>query len=442
MLSNNIIVTRLSNKLKGEITPPSDKSISHRSIIFSSLATGVSYINNLLSSKDVEVTIQYFKQLGVIFTQLENNNYRVEANGLQILNNKKYKFDLGNSGTSARLLMGVTAALEGEFEFTGDKSLSKRPMYRVIEPLTLMGANIVANNNYLPIKIIGKQLHGISYTMNVASAQVKSSILLAGLFTNDKVEIVETSFTRDHTENMLIQAGVDLKVNIQDNKKIITLSSGKKSLKTNTWNIPSDFSSAAFIIVAALLVKDSEVKLNSVNLNPLRSGLLKVLLAMGANIKVVNNSFICGEPVGDIIVKYSRLQKAVVKKESVPSMIDEFPILSVLAAFAEGESIFYGVEELRYKESDRIQEIEDNFAKLGIKTKSTKDTLHIWGNKEIKAGGITINSKLDHRIAMSFAIMGLACNQPITIKDANTINTSFANFVNIIKEIGGNIDTE
>lgn len=468
--------------LKGVIIPPSDKSISHRAVILCSLSNNISYIKNILLSEDIKATLSWAKSIGVTLLKVKDNVVQIDSTKVDNTKLNNYSLYLANSGTSARLLMGVMAGFYGTALFTGDFSLQKRPMLRIIKPLTLMGANIFSNINlhnkannkqeinlqnfntisnnpnyingselinnnqykdaYLPIFVKGGNLKGISYKVPVASAQIKSAILLAGLFTNNKVVVKEAAPTRDHTENMLIASGIKLNIRSdKSNAKTITMQSGKKILQTTDWEIPADFSSAAFIIQAALTVSDSFITIKNVNLNPLRTGLLKVLEQMGARINVIHTGVMCGEPIGNIEVNYTKNLKAItVSKELVPLMIDEFPALACLLSLVNGKSTFLGVEELRYKESDRIFSIESNLNKLGIKTESTKDSLTIYGNSSIDIKeDIYLYANLDHRIAMAFLILGFAKSGYTIVKDADTINSSFPNFVSIMQNLGANI---
>lgn len=469
--------------LKGELIPPSDKSISHRAVILSSLNNNISYIKNLLFSDDIRATLRWAKNVGVSFCKISHNIIEVNSTKVDYSSSNNHSLYLANSGTSARLLMGVMAGFYSTCFFNGDSSLEKRPMLRIIKPLTLMGATIFAHkqlykqtgnihkditlkdsntiiNNqnyangldlinckdykdaYLPIFIKGGNLKGISYKVPIASAQIKSAILLAGLFTNDEVIVQESAPTRDHTENMLIASGINLRITRNKfNVKTIAMPKGIKKLQPNNWEIPSDFSSSAFIIQAALSVPNSFISIKNVNLNPLRTGLLTVLQQMGANINVIYTGMLCGEQIGNIEVRYTKnLKPVTVGKSLVPLMIDEFPVLACLLSLVNGESTFLEIEELRYKESDRILSIETNLHKLGIKTKSTKSSLTIFGDFSVDTKReICLDANLDHRIAMAFLILGFAKNGYTVIKDADTINSSFPNFVNIMQNLGANI---
>ncbi|MDR2008568.1 MAG: 3-phosphoshikimate 1-carboxyvinyltransferase [Alphaproteobacteria bacterium] len=420
--------------LHGEVDGFPDKSISHRSIILASLAVGSSKISGLLEGSDVFNTIDCFSQLGVQINKV-NGDYVVESGGFYSFSVGEDSFYMGNSGTSTRLIAGILAGIKSKIShITGDSSLSKRPMQRIAEPLSLMGAHIVGNK--LPMSIHGAGLQGINYELNVPSAQVKSCILLAGLFAVGQTVVVEKEFTRDHTENMLKNLGVNIAVEVSGGQKIITLNNSQKNLPAADYVIPNDFSSASFFIAMALIVEGSEILIRNVNLNPLRTGFLKVLLEMGANIEVVSEKDLQGESVGDLLVKSSHLVGVKVAPALVPTMIDEFPILSVVAAFAAGKTEFSGIGELRHKESDRIKAITDNFKKLGVEFEETADSLTIHGVSKPLAGGVEIESFLDHRIAMAFLVMGAMCENPLRVLGIESINTSFPRFVELARKVG------
>lgn len=440
------IYSHKSGSLNGEIIPPGDKSISHRAVILSSLACGTSYINNILNSEDVNMTISCMQQLGVIFNKT-TTGYKVTSKGIQYITPKEYyEFYLGNSGTSARLLMGAVSNIKSTFYFNGDESLNKRPMLRIVEPLTLMGVNFNGNCTNLPFSFKGGGVKGINYNLKIGSAQVKSAILLAGLNSKDATIVTELIPSRDHTESMLKLNGVDVQVvqNKAEEKvvKTITLNKGDKTVKPMIWDVPGDFSSVSFFIVAALIVEGSHIMIKNVNLNPLRTGLLNLLVQLKANIKVNYKNKINGEDFGDIEVKYSKLEPFSVDSSLTSSLIDELPILFVLAAFTNHGEVsckFYGIQELRYKESDRLSLMELNLNKLGVKTVSTNDSLEVYGGNNILKGGITVMSNLDHRIAMSFAVMGLKCESPLQIEGADVIKTSFPKFIEYMQHVGANI---
>lgn len=442
----NILFTSHIKQVKGVIQPPADKSISHRAVILATLAKGESTIENVLESEDVFRTLNICKLLGTsIHKDPNNNNYTINSLGFYGLNpnNKSLQtLYMGNSGTSCRLLSGVLASLRGEYLIKGDSSLSKRPMDRIITPLMQMGANIDSNNNLLPFTIHGNALRGINHKQSVASAQVKSCILLASLFAKGSTEIFEPKLTRDHSENMLQQLGVNIQWIETPTGKEIYIFNNSKNLQPYNYKIPADFSSASFLIALALITSDSEIIIKNVNLNPLRCGLLKYLQAMGANIKLTNMEIIQGESVGDIKVKSSILKPVKVLAEDIPTMIDELPILFIIAAQTEGISTFYGLQELRCKESDRLQVMAKNLQQIGLKILENEDSLQIYGKNTIKSGGVTINTAHDHRVAMAFLIMGSCCVQPLKVLHSKCIKTSFPNFLQICEEVGYKINTE
>ena len=430
----------INKPLSGKINIPGDKSISHRSVIISSISKGKSIITNLLESEDVQKTLNILKELGVKI-QKKKNNYIINGKGLYSLKKSKKKLYLGNAGTSARLLIGLLSAQKFQSTFTGDKSLNKRPMDRIINPLIKMGAKFkYGKNKKLPIKILGGQtLKPIKYSLSIPSAQIKSGIILASLYSKGKTIIIEKNQTRDHTEKLLkfFNSNIIIK-KLNKNKKIII--KGKKELKAKNIIIPSDFSSASFFIIAALIIKDSKLTIKNVNLNKTRTGLLTALNKMNANIKIRNKRNINGELVGDIYVSYSRLKGCILKKDISSLMIDEYPILAVASSFASTSSIFYGLDELKHKESNRLLAIKNNLIKCGIKCYIKKNNLVINPNiRSFPNKIIKINSNKDHRIAMAFAIMGMVSKKGIIINEAEYINTSFPNFTKKINRIGAKI---
>ena len=428
----------INKPLKGTIILPGDKSISHRSIIISSIAMGKTKIVNLLESEDVHRTINALKKLGVKIYK-KNNHTVVYGKGLNSLKKSKQKIFLGNSGTSARLLIGLLSNQNFNSLITGDQSLSKRPMKRIIDPINAMGGNIVSKKNLLPIAIkANKKMKPIKYRLKIPSAQIKSGILLASLNIKGNTIIIEPSLTRDHTEIMLKYFGANIKIRKINKNNIISIR-GKKELKSSNIIIPGDFSSAAFFIVAALITKGSDITLKNININPTRTGMLKILLKMKANIKIKNRKVINGEKVGDIKVKYSILKGCKVSSKLAPIMIDEYPILSIAASNALGQSKFFGLKELKVKESNRLASIKNNLKKFNILTKVENDNLIIIPSKSKKKKPILIDSKKDHRIAMSFAIMGLVSSTKVIISDSKYINTSFPNFIKLLNKIGGKI---
>lgn len=434
------IKSQITSKLVGEIEVPGDKSISHRALMFGACAMGTTTINNLLESEDVFSTLKALKKLGVKITK-NKENWKILGNGLGSLLVNNQTLDLGNSGTGARLLMGLVAGSDLKVTFIGDKSLSKRPMKRIIEPLLKTGAQIDPSSNFLPLTIQGSKIPlPIEYYSKLSSAQVKSSVLLSGLTSTGTTTYFEPLLSRDHTERMLSYMGAEIKSEkTLENIWKITLK-GLPNLRSCHFNVPNDPSSAAFPIVAALLIKNSNIVIKNICVNKTRIGFLNTLIQMGGKIKLFNKKENCGEKVADIEVKHSTLKGVNIPAKRVPSMIDEYPILSIAASFAEGKTIMNGIKDLRNKETDRIREVEENLNKLGIKTKSSYDNLIIEGlGKNFVEGGIEVDSKLDHRIAMSFLCLGLLSKKPIIVKQSETINSSFPNFYDSMKKIGAKL---
>jgi len=424
--------------LKGKIKIPGDKSISHRSIIIPSISKGKTTILNLLESDDVLKTLNAFKNLGVKIIK-KRNKYIIYGKGLKSLKKPKKYLYLGNSGTSARLIIGLLSSQNFKTKLKGDKSLSKRPMSRVIIPLKKMGAKIDSKNNRLPLTVNGNlNLKSINYILPIASSQIKSCLILASLNTKGKSKIIENLPTRNHTELMLKNFNANITIRKKNNKNIIYIK-GKKELKTSNINVPGDFSSASFFIVATLLIKGSKLNLKNINLNPTRTGLLRALIKMGANIKIKNIKNINSEKIGDIFIKYSKLKGCILDKKIVPTMIDEYPILSIAAAHAKTASKFKGLKELKVKESNRLIAISNNLSKFGAKCKLNDNEIIINPIKNKKNKIIVIDSKKDHRIAMSFIIMGMLSEKGVIVKGCEYINTSFPNFIKEIKKIGANI---
>jgi len=439
----NSMSSNKSSKLSGNIVVPGDKSISHRALILGSLVSGKIKIKNLLESDDVIATANALKILGIRINKI-NEVWEIFGNGIGNLSGSNYKLDMGNSGTACRLLMGLIAGSDVEATFMGDISLSKRPMRRVITPLLKTGAIFDdPNNNNLPIKIRGSKIPlPIKYINPVASAQVKSSILLAGLSSTGKTVVIEPNLSRDHTENMLNFLGAKIsKKQLPNSSWEITLE-GLPSLKTLDIEIPSDPSSAAFPIVASIITPNSHIKVSNVCINDLRIGLYKSLIEMGAKISFSNKRLLNGEPVADISASYSKLHGITIPKERAASMIDEYPILSIAAVKAQGNTIMEGVEELRYKETDRINAIIEGLNSIGIETSNKKDSFVISGKGPdcYLNGNKTFKSRLDHRIAMSFLCLGLITKNPITVLDTGTINSSFPNFFEIMNGIGAKLE--
>lgn len=439
-MNKNMIIKSIpvKNPLKGSIAMPGDKSISHRAIIISSIANGKTIISNILESEDVFNTLNAIKNLGVKI-QKKNNKLIIYGKGLRSLKIPKKELYLGNSGTTARLITGILACQSFETKLVGDKSLSKRPMDRIINPLKKIGASFKSKNKKLPLIIMGKKkLNPLSYKLLVPSSQIKSGLLFACLNIEGYSKIIETSVTRDHTELMLKQFKANISVTKRNNYNKIIIKGGKE-LKACKINVPGDFSSASFFIVAALLIKGSNITLKNINLNPTRTGLLKALYLMKGNIKLKNIKIINKERVGDIIVKYSKLKGCYLNKKFASTMIDEYPILSIAAANATGSSKFTGLQELKIKESDRLKAINDNLRKFNIKCFIKNNGITIIPSISKNNKIVEINSNNDHRVAMSFAIMGMISKKGVKINNSEYINTSFPSFISKINSIGAKI---
>ena len=437
----NSMSSSKSSNLSGKIIVPGDKSISHRALIIGSLATGKLKIKNLLESDDVIATLDALKTLGIKIIK-NKNIWEVFGSGIGNLSGSDFRLDMGNSGTGSRLLMGLIAGSDVEATILGDESLSKRPMKRIITPLMKTGAVFDnPSNNNLPIKIRGSKIPlPLEYKSPVASAQVKSSILLAGLSSTGNTTVIEPALSRDHSERMLKYLGAKISTTqMPDSSWKITLE-GLPSLKPLEIKIPSDPSSAAFPLVAAIITPNSEIKILNVCVNDLRMGLYKSLIDMGANISFSNRREINGEPIADISAKYSILKGIKIPRSRVASMIDEFPILSIAAIRAVGETTMEGIEELRFKETDRIHAMSEGLRSVGIETKENKDSMVVNGKGPDYSisGNVTIKSRLDHRIAMSFLCLGLITENPIKVLDTDTINSSFPSFFEIMNKIGAN----
>ena len=434
------IISIKSKKLTGEIFVPGDKSISHRALILGACAVGKTTIENLLESEDVFATLNALKILGVNIKK-SKNFWEIRGNGLGSLKSPDKILNLGNSGTGVRLLMGLVAGCDITASFTGDVSLSSRPMKRVLVPIQWSGAEILSNDYKLPITIKGNKIPiPIKYSSSLSSAQVKSCVLLNGLTSTGNTSYLERVKSRDHTEKMLHFMGAEISSKCLDDGANKVELVGLPYLNGKHFNIPNDPSSAAFPSAAALIIPDSEIKIKNVCLNALRTGFYETIKDMGGFVKFINQKNISGEVVGDIHVKYSQLKGIVVPERRVPSMIDEFPIFCIVACFAEGETVMTGIKDLRNKESDRIKEMVENLNKFGFYIKSTTNSISIIGNKKINPGReIVIDSKFDHRIAMSFLCLGLLMVNGVKVKNAETINSSFPSFFNIMKSLGANL---
>jgi 3-phosphoshikimate 1-carboxyvinyltransferase len=423
-----------ADKISGEIRVPGDKSISHRSLILASIAAGESKIEGLLEAEDCLSTMGIMRDLGIKITKGGAGKYTVQGKGLDGLEEADDVLDCGNSGTSMRLLAGLLASQDFYSVLTGDHSLRKRPMQRIIGPLSKMGAKIWSRRDGLaPLSIKGQQLEAMEYKLPVASAQLKSSILLAALKTEAETVIIEPAVSRDHTERMLKGAGIDLEI-LED--RIILKQAAERKLNPFEINVPGDISSAAFFIAAGLLAAEGELLIKNVGINQTRSGFLEVVEAMNGKIELLNKRDQGGEPTADILVKPSDLKGTEVSGEVIPRLIDEIPIISVLAVFAEGKTVIKDAEELRVKETDRIKAVVTEFERLGIEITENEDGMEISGPQPVE-GGIEVESYHDHRIAMSLAVLALNSKRGITINGSEIIATSFPNFKELLKEVIG-----
>lgn len=426
-------IAKPATTLSGELKIPGDKSISHRSIMLGSLSEGVTKVSGFLEGEDALSTLKAFQAMGVKIER-EDDNVTIHGVGIHGLKKPEKPLDLGNSGTSIRLMSGILAAQAFDSELVGDESLSKRPMGRVINPLKDMGAVIQSNDGKPPLKITGGQsLKGIHYDLPVASAQVKSCVLLAGLYADGDTCVTEPAPTRDHTERMLKGLGYDVRVN--DNQMCLT---GGGKLSATAIQVPSDISSAAFFMVAACIAPKSDITLMGVNINPTRTGVIDILKLMGANLTLANEREIGGELLADIRIKSSELKGIQIPKALVPLAIDEFPAVFIAASCAQGETILTGAKELRVKESDRIQVMADGLDILGVKNEVLDDGIKIQGG-EFKEPTSIIESHHDHRISMAFAIASLRCAYPIEINGVDNVMTSFPNFVDLANSAGMDI---
>ena len=409
------------NKLNGTLAIPGDKSISHRAVMFGSLAEETTRITNFLEGADCLSTISCFRKMGI---NIENNNGEilVRGKGLHGLTAPDDVLDVGNSGTTTRLISGILAGQDFISELTGDASIRKRPMKRIMTPLSQMGADIVSlnGNGCAPLKISGKKLQAIHYDSPVASAQVKSCVLLAGLYADGITSVTEPVLSRNHTEIMLNYFGADV-----TSEGTTASVKPDPSLYGREILVPGDISSAAYFIAAGLLVPNSEILLKNVGTNPTRDGILRVCKAMGADITLLNETKE-GEPTADLLIRSSSLHGTTVGGAIIPTLIDELPMIAVMAAFAEGTTVIRDAAELRVKESDRIQVMTENLQKMGADIQATDDGMIINGGKPLH--GAEIDSHLDHRVAMSFAVAGLLCDGPLMIRNGECVNISYPEF--------------
>ncbi|CEN91676.1 3-phosphoshikimate 1-carboxyvinyltransferase [[Clostridium] sordellii] len=414
--------------LRGSFKLIGDKSISHRSIMFSSIAKGSTKISNFLMGQDCLSTINCFRKMGVDI-DIDQNNVIVKGRGLRGLKRPSDILDVGNSGTTIRLMMGILAGNEFESTIVGDDSIGRRPMKRVTDPLRLMGCEIEGKDdaNYTPITIKGGNLTGIDYKMPVASAQVKSSIILASLYANSPSTIIEKAKSRNHTEIMLNSFGADIKSNDLN----INITPIDELYSIGDISVPGDISSAAFIIVAASIVKGSEVTILNVGLNETRTGILDVLKNMNGNFEVFNRRLVGGELVGDIVVRYSEdLASTTIDSDLIPRLIDEIPVIAVLATQANGDTIIKDAKELKVKESNRIQAVADNLKRMGADIEELEDGMIIKGKRKLK--GAKISTFNDHRIAMAFSIAGLICESDVELDNTMCIDISFPGYFELL----------
>lgn len=427
----NKTINKINRGINGEITIPGDKSISHRSVMFASLGDTPVKIENFLKAEDTLSTVNIMKKLGANVEFTDDNTLIVMGRGLCGLKEPIDVLDAGNSGTTLRLLMGLLSGANIKAEFTGDASLSKRPMKRIIDPLAKMGAKIDSNDGKLPIKIIksDKKLKAIEYDMPVASAQLKSSLMLAGLFANGKTKIIEPQVSRDHTEKMLSAFGAK----IMKENNAITIEPTDKLTAPKEIFVPGDISSAAYFMVLGLIIKDSDIVVKNIGVNPTRTGIIDVLKEMGAHLKLENKRTICGEEIADIRVKSSKLKGVNIDKEIMGRLIDEIPIIAVAAAFAEGKTVIKGAGELRVKETDRIKAVAESFNKFSNgMVEELDDGMIIQGNLEKNYA--EADSYGDHRIAMSLAILGAAANGAM-ITNAEVVNISYPSFYGELEKL-------
>ena len=413
-------ITRTTG-LKGTLTVPGDKSISHRAIMFGSLSEGTTTIHGFLKGADCLSTIDCFRKMGISIEEKDETIY-VHGKGLHGLSKPEETLDVGNSGTTTRLISGILAGQDFDTVLSGDASLNSRPMGRIMKPLSMMGADVTSinNNGCAPLSIKGHTLNAIHYDSPVASAQVKSCVLLAGMYSDGITRVTEPVLSRNHTEIMLNYFGANVTAEG-------TTASIKPdpSLYGREILVPGDISSAAYFIAAGLLVPNSEILLKNVGINPTRDGILRVCRAMGADITLLNETTE-GEPTADLLIRSSALHGTTIEGAIIPTLIDELPMIAVMAAFAEGTTVIRDAQELRVKESDRIQVMTENLRKMGAEIQETEDGMIIHGGKALH--GAEIDSHLDHRVAMSFAVAGLLCEGTLSIKNGECVNISYPEF--------------
>jgi len=434
------LISSPTGRLNGDIHVPGDKSISHRAIIIASLTVGRSVVRGLLEGDDVLCTVSAMRSLGAQIERQDSESWIIDGVGLGGLSEPGDVLEFGNSGTGVRLLLGVIASQKICVFVSGDCSLRRRPMDRIIAPLSQIGAKFITRNgDRLPLAIRGTdEPMPLTYSLPVASAQVKSAVLLAGLNAPGITKVIEVQATRDHTERMLRHFGAEISVNIGRHGNVIELT-GQPELQAAEVDVPGDFSSAAYPLVATLISSGSEVTLRKIGVNPHRIGLLTTLLEMGAKIELKNERMFAGEPVADIKAWSSQLCGIEVNADRAPSMIDEYPVLAVAAAHAEGISTMHGLTELRVKESDRLNAIVEGLNSCGLGADADGDKLKIMGRADNLPTGGLVRTHMDHRIAMSFLVLGLTASAPIILDDGSSITTSFPNFVKLMNNLGSRI---
>lgn len=417
-----------ANRIGGKISIPGDKSISHRAIMLGAIATGKTEITGFLNGEDCLNTVSLFQQLGVEIERHDATSFIVFGKGRNLTGPTVPFLDVGNSGTTIRLATGILAGQHFTSQITGDDSIRKRPMKRIIDPLTMMGAEIISRDGYAPLKIIGQELTGIEYISPIASAQVKSAILLAGLYASGDTTVIEPLLSRNHTEKMLEYFGAD--ITCEGNQATIV---GGTELSGQRLEVPGDFSSAAFLIAAALLVPGSELLITNVGVNPTRTGFLDVVRLMNGDVELHNERFFGKEEVADILVRGSNLTAINVAGELIPRLIDELPLFALIASQADGMSIVSDAAELRVKESDRIETIAQELAKLGVKVEKREDGFAIIGKQKIRGG--TVMTHGDHRIGLTMAIAGLIAESGVEIIGSKSIAISYPDFFADLKAI-------
>lgn len=421
--------------LKGKVTVPGDKSISHRCIMFGSIAKGTTVVHNFLQGADCRATIHCFRNLGIEIEDLKDSVV-VHGKGLHGLQAPTRLLEVGNSGTTTRLISGILAGQPFESKLSGDASLNSRPMKRIIEPLTEMGANItsILHNGCAPLSITPAALHGIRYDSPVASAQVKSCILLAGLYADGETTVTEPALSRNHTELMLKEFGADIRLtHALDSTKATASIRPCEELYGQNITVPGDISSAAYFIAAGLLVPDSEILVQNVGINPTRAGLLKVCEDMGGDITLLNERTEGGEPIADVLVRTSRLHGTTIQGDLIPTLIDEIPMIAIMASQAEGTTIIKDAAELKVKETDRIETVTDNLKAMGCDITPTEDGMIIHGGSPLH--GATIHTLWDHRIAMAFSIAALIADGTTKILDSQCVDVSYPNFYDTFENL-------